>query len=108
MAEINVRTGKAEVTQAHKRRHLARLADIQMVTEKKALEKLSRAELLDQTAVRGVKGCQRKKKEELVALCLHIPERFVDMGVDLEDFNVVLDDEIPAGLIVDDDLSEDD
>ena len=73
LQEIEARTDKANVTQDNKRRRLARLSEIALVTEKSALEKLNKVDVIDQACIRGLKNMQKLTKGEIVALCLANP-----------------------------------
>jgi hypothetical protein len=107
LEEIEAKTDQAREAQERKRRRIARLEEVDMVTEKSALEKLTKVDLLDQAAIRGLKACNPLQKEQIVTLCLENSERYVEVVIAAEDFNIIHDEDIPPGFILDDDLTED-
>lgn len=107
LEEIEAKTEREQEVQERKRRRIARLGEIVMVTDKETLSKLSRVELLDQAAVRGMKYYQPLRKDQLIARCLQNTERYVPVWIEPEHFNTLQDDETPPGLILDDDFTED-
>jgi hypothetical protein len=73
--ELEDRRSGGQRAKAKKRRIAERLTATPQVTGKRALENLTKAELVQQGMLRGLRNIQGKAKAEIVALCLSNKER---------------------------------